>query len=378
MMTVTGTTSGLHPTRWPWLALLVPLLAACSAAAPSEDVGEAAFAASEPELVAGKAVRVWTNLNGACEPDPGGVNVCVGLACTEQPFTFTFTFRNRGSAVWRDVTGRGTDVGSDVFLETANGKQDPLTGSVRFSVKRHTNNFVRWDRNASECVTKRGCRRTRSVKGGMISKAPSTPGVTISRWRLRDYSKAWSKAQGFGPKVAFQLKTVDCGDEWCGCRVNCNSGESHRVWWKVNSDAECAAVGEEFCGVGKVTSHEFHSCEDTTGPGGYSSPPGETPPDEPEDDDDGWWYAPSDPEENEQWHSTTGDSIGTELPDDPDYTPSGFDGVDPEESKPWNAPKLGRDGGCRAAPGRGESGGLVALLGALGLLVRRRRRDLGA
>ncbi len=359
------------------------MLSACAPAGPGDsEYDEVSLAASTPQLVVGKQVRVWTNLLRVCEPNIAGANVCVAMACPGQPFNYTFTFRNRGSVVWRDVTGRGTEVGNDVFLETANGKQNPLTKTLRYSIKRHTNDFVRWDRKAVNCITKRGCRRTRSVKGGIGAVAPKTPGLSTSRWRLRDYSAAWGgESKGFGPKVAFQLRTVDCGNEVCGCSVTCQSGDTHRVWWALSTDDACAAAGESFCGTGKTASHEFNDCQ---GPGGgvgdYITPPGEPPPEEPDDedgddDDDGWWYAPSDDEEAEEWSALEEEGIGTELPDDSDYEPTEFDGVDPEEAAPWNVAPLSEEGGC-AVTGARRSGSLgivwSALLGVVLFAARRR------
>jgi hypothetical protein len=109
------------------------------------------------------------------------------------------------------VKGRGKNVGNDVFLVTANGKKDKLTGKTRFSVKLNKNRVVRGDRKAKNCSTKNGCRRSTFIKGGMLAKAPKKPGIYTTRWRLRDYSKAWGKkSKGFGPKVELKIRVKDC------------------------------------------------------------------------------------------------------------------------------------------------------------------------
>ena len=50
------------------------------------------------------------------------------IACAGDTVKMSFTFKNVGTAVWRDVKGRGQHIGNDVFLVTANGKKDRITG----------------------------------------------------------------------------------------------------------------------------------------------------------------------------------------------------------------------------------------------------------
>ena len=101
--------------------------------------------------------------------------------CAGKPFKMAFTFKNIGSATWRDVKGRGDRVGNDVYLVTANGKRDKLTDRKRLSLRGNKNRVVRGDRKGKNCSTKDGCRRTTFIKGGIRATAPKKPGIYRSR-----------------------------------------------------------------------------------------------------------------------------------------------------------------------------------------------------
>ena len=189
------------------------------------------------------------------------------LACAGDNVKLSFTFANKGSATWRDVNGRGDSVGSDVFLVTANGKKDKITGHKRFSVSLDKNRHVRGDRKAPNCSSKSGCRKTTFVKGGMQGKAPKKPGIYASRWRLRDYSKAWGKhSKGFGPKVQLSLKVIDCDApaQECGCRVWCSDGKSHRLSSNIQSNGSCESAAKSYCapgnGNGALFTYRYQAC----------------------------------------------------------------------------------------------------------------------
>jgi LAS superfamily LD-carboxypeptidase LdcB len=200
------------------------------------------------------------------------------VVCAGKPFEFAFTFKNKGSATWRDVDGRGKTMGTDVFLVTADGKKDKLTGKTRFSVKKNANKRVRGDRKAKNCSTKNGCRKTTFIKGGIQATAPKKPGVYTSRWRLRDYSKLWGKqSKGFGPKAQLKFKVVDCSaSAACGCTVWCTDGSKKKVAADTSS-AQCKSVGATMCEPAKFLAHSFKSCEPPpSGTGGTSGGTGGT------------------------------------------------------------------------------------------------------
>ncbi len=191
------------------------------------------------------------------------------VVCAGQPFEFSFTFKNKGSAVWRDVKGRGDSMGSDVFLVTASGKKDKLTGKTRFSLKKNANKKVRGDRKAKNCSSKNGCRKTIFVKGGIQAKAPKKPGIYTTRWRLRDYSKLHGKkSKGFGPKAELKFKVMSCTTGACGCYVWCTDGEKKKVAAEESS-AQCKSVGTSMCGgPEKFLKHQYDPCPVDPGTGG--------------------------------------------------------------------------------------------------------------
>ncbi|MCB9583724.1 MAG: hypothetical protein H6717_42220, partial [Polyangiaceae bacterium] len=198
------------------------------------------------------------------------------VACAGDPVKLSFTFRNVGSAVWRDVKGRGEHAGSDVYLVTANGKKDPVTHHKRYSVKQNKNAHVRGDHKAKNCSTKNGCRKTTFVNGAMKGTAPKKPGVYHSRWRLRDYSKAWGKhSKGFGPKVDLKLRVVSCEvpKQFCGCRVWCSDGKHHDLAASIDSAAACKSVGATYCKPDKLLSSSYQACSAPPAPPAPTPPP---------------------------------------------------------------------------------------------------------
>lgn len=380
-------------------------LAAIACAAPIGDadeadeiVGESAEALSTPTLKA-SGVKMWANLNRDRS------TAAHYLACPGQGFLMNFTLKNRGTAVWRDVKGRGKTVGSDVFFETANGKTDGLTGVVRYSLKKNANDLVRGGRKGKNCTSARGCNKTRPIKGGMKATAPLKPGVYKSRWRLRDYSKAWgANPKGFGAKVEMRIRVQSCAKPWCGCRVECGSGEVQDVTANVQSEAICISVGESLCQGTGLVSHLFLPCAgDGTGgtsgtggagnggegwgggagvgpPGGWAGNPG----DEDEDDPPGSWYFEEDDgsagaagagSAGGGGAGGTGAGGGTgafeDEPDDPDYTPSGFDGVDEDPER--GSVEEGASGCAVQHPARGHLTSVALLV--LALAIARRRRS---
>ncbi|MBX3127849.1 MAG: N-acetylmuramoyl-L-alanine amidase [Polyangiaceae bacterium] len=320
------------------------------------------------------------------------------IACAGEPVKLGFTFKNTGSATWRDVEKRGKSVGSDVFLVTADGKKDKLTGRIRYSLRNNQNDLVRGDRNAKDCVGKRGCRRTRFIEGSMLGAAPKKPGVYSSRWRLRDYSAAWGKqSKGFGPKVAVKLKVVSCElpTTGCGCRVWCTDGKSQKLASTITSNAMCKSVAQTACKPAAYLKHDYVACAapaptpPSSGPnetgggsgaGGESSAggaggasgsegegeAGETESDEEETDDNGWTTGDLDEDE---------DAIEEE--DDAEFDDHGFTGdADADDALGDEAP------GCALSPtgSRGQlpAGTAAGLVLAAAALLRARRRRLGA
>jgi MYXO-CTERM domain-containing protein len=227
--------------------------------------GDCVKGAAPQKTVKAKLVRKWSNAKRYRGKQANYV-VCAG-----KPFAYSFTFKNVGSATWRDVEGRGDKVGSDVFLVTASGKKDKLTRKVRYSVKKNKNPFVRGDRKAKNCSDKRGCRKTGFIKGGMLAKAPSKPGIYTTRWRLRDYSKAHKAPKGFGPKVELKFKVMSCqpkNPDACGCRVWCTNGESSKITASITSLSQCKAVGATTCKPAELLAADYQRCDPPTGTGG--------------------------------------------------------------------------------------------------------------
>jgi uncharacterized membrane protein YgcG len=207
-----------------------------------------------------KAVRKWSNARRYHGKQADY------LACTGDQVRFAFTFKNVGTATWRDVKGRGKSVGSDVFLVTTNGKKDPLTHHKRYSIRWNKNHHVRGDRKAPNCSNKNGCRKTTFIRHGMLGRAPKKPGIYRSRWRLRDYSKAWGKhSNGFGPKVQIKLKVIKCEQATCGCQVWCSDGKSHRLSSSIQSDAQCKTAAANYCrpgqGQGSLYLYSYQVCQ---------------------------------------------------------------------------------------------------------------------
>jgi hypothetical protein len=333
------------------------------------------------------------------------------LVCAGKPFELSFTFKNKGSAVWRDVDGRGKTLGSDVFLVTADGKKDKLTGKTRFSLKNNKNSKVRGDRKAKNCSNKNGCRRTTFVKGGIQAKAPKKPGTYTTRWRLRDYSKLHGKqSKGFGPKVQLKFKVKDCTTGQCGCWVWCTDGSKKKVAAE-GSSAQCKSVGATMCGgAAKVLHHQYSPCAPSgtggssagsggassggtsSGSGGASSggtssgsggAAGDTgggdPIDDPATD------PTSDPafDGSEEEPGIEGDesaAVGAEEPDDGDFGEE--DGFDGDEEGLSRGEAIEDSSGCSVArrpgsvPGSSMALGSLALLGLAGAwrIVRRRVR----
>ncbi|MBI3202934.1 MAG: hypothetical protein HYZ29_15455 [Myxococcales bacterium] len=371
------------------LVVALALGAGGCASSSEEDVASQELAAVKPELRASAWVKLWSDL-----PKERGAQAHF-RACEGQPFRFTLSFRNMGSAVWRDEPGRGDEVGSDVFLETASGKADRLTGKPRYSLRWNANDWVRGDRKAKECTMSRGCRRTRAIHDGIDAKAPAQPGVYKSRWRLRDYSKAWSNPRGFGPKAELRVRVEHCPrpDE-CACKVECSDGSRTKLWMVGGSDSACKSQADLFCLPYEATVHQLETCGAPAGGAGGSGGAGsggagsggganaEEPPDGP-----GYWITDGDLPAGGAagaaggggaggggWGDEDDTGIGTdEVSDDPDYESDGFDGV-AEDVRSGTIPI---EKGCAfIASTRPASTGplVVALLGFCALLRRRPRQ----
>ncbi|MCK6536620.1 MAG: hypothetical protein L6Q84_26915 [Polyangiaceae bacterium] len=320
------------------------------------------------------------------------------VACAGQPFEMTFSFKNSGSATWRDVKHRGKFVGSDVFLVTADGKVDALTGRKRFSVQGNANAEVRGDHKAQNCISKDGCRKTRFIAGGMPAVAPKKPGIYRSRWRLRDYSQHWGKkSHGFGPKVELRVKVVACQQKpaECGCRAWCSDGKSHKLAASIQSADECQSVAQTFCGAGKYLDHAFSACaggEAPAEPGSESEPEAEAkggtgsggaPPSSPgaggaagapepqakapsaelEDDEIDNGLTPEEGPDGEE------DQLDEE--DDADFADDGFDGNQDGGVIPY-------DQGCSLAAPPARAPGALGLAALVLLWATRVRRRIGS
>jgi MYXO-CTERM domain-containing protein len=313
------------------------------------------------------------------------------VACAGDPLSLRLSFKNTGSARWRDVKKRGDKIGSDVFLVTTSGKKDKLTGKVRFSVNKNKNNLVRGDRKAKNCSSKRGCRKTTFIDGGIKFTAPKKPGIYESRWRLRDYSKEWGKkSRGFGPKVGFKLKVMSCqpkNPDACGCRVWCTDGSGHKVTAAVSSDKDCRNIGATVCKPAAYLGHDFAACAPPPPPpgtGGTSSGGGSTAPmSAPSDElvateplalESDQELAEQAEEQNAIYTSSEPESEDELEPeDDPDFDDYGFEGDDEAQAES----EAGEAASCSVSePGaRARSAALGLLgLGLLGIAIRRRRR----
>lgn len=366
------------------LLALVLCLAACSTPGNDEggeDLGAVELRASGTKLVASSWVKLWSDL----PKDRSGL--AHYRACLGEPFKYTLAFRNKGDAIWRDEPGRGKEPGSDVFLETANGKKDTLAGKKRFSLRWNSNDWVRGDRKARECTVDRGCRRTRSVHDGISATAPAKPGVYKSRWRLRDYSRAWDKPRGFGPKVELRVRVQWCPEAGeCACNVTCSDGTKSVLWLNEGDDYQCKNSADYACWPAAATQHQFVPCvaplDGGAGSGGSS---GAVNADEPPDGP-GYWITDSDDVVGvggsggtggsggsgsvEWWADGDDPGVGDDVSDDPDYEPDGFDGV-AEEFEPGVV--SADDSGCALSPRPSAPLALVCLTAAGALLLRKRR-----
>lgn len=244
------------------------VLVGCGAP-PASGTGVGIETTSQPvtngKTVHSMAVRKWSNAvkyHGREKADY--------LVCSGDRLRLAFTFKNLGSAAWRDVNGRGDFAGSDVFLVTASGRKDRITGHKHYSLRYNWNHVVRGDRSAKNCSRHNGCRKTTFVRHGMVGKAPEEPGVYHSRWRLRDFSSHWGKhSKPFSKKVDLRIKVVDCSD--CGCTVACSTGgdgESHVVP-DARTSAECQAAAAAYCVKDNASLfvHHFKLCPPHTQPG---------------------------------------------------------------------------------------------------------------
>ncbi|MBK7580753.1 MAG: hypothetical protein IPI67_11155 [Myxococcales bacterium] len=329
------------------------------------------------------------------------------IVCAGQPFAMTYSFKNTGSATWRDVLHRGKPMGSDVFLVTANGKSDALTGRKRFSLAKNANSEVRGDHKAKNCLTKDGCRKTRFIEGGMGAVAPKKPGVYSSRWRLRDYSKYWGKkSHGFGPKVELRVKVVACEQQKkeCGCRAWCTNGKSHALAASIDTGSACQSIAQSFCGPGNYLDHSFTPCPSgssepgsSPGAGGASNPSepgGGAPTTEPgaggtpSGSESGAGGTPSgsesgaapteEPEDEELDNGVTpdegeaGDEDDAPVEDDADFTDDGFDGDAEGGVIPLDETCAVSTAGAGA---RGSLGLLGLCLGLVAVLRRRGRKS---
>jgi hypothetical protein len=336
---------------------------------------------SEKTLKA-KAVKKWSNAKRYHGKKADYI------ACAGAPVKMSFTFKNVGSAVWRDVKGRGKSIGNDVFLVTASGKADKITGHKRYSLRNDQNHVVRGDHKAKNCSNKNGCRRTTFVQGAIKGNAPKKPGVYHSRWRLRDYSKAWGKhSHGFGPKVDLSLEVVSCEQpkQECGCRVWCSDGKSHKLAADIGTNAQCKSVAETFCKPAKYLDHSFEACAAAPNPGstpsstggqGGAGPGASTDPagagGEAGATSADVWNADDGSEDDPNGYGIDeGDEDPDAVEDDPDFADDdGFDG-DADSS-----PDTATAGGCSISTGDRQSdapwgAGVTALFVALAEVRRR-------
>jgi MYXO-CTERM domain-containing protein len=194
------------------------------------------------------------------------------VVCANDPFMMAYTFKNTGTVAWRDVRGRGTTAGSDVKLVAWRGRVDPLANRTFLSLADNKNDYVRADRNAGNCSTKPGCRRTTFNSGGLWAIAPSTPGTYTSGWRLRDFSRAWGdSSKGFGPRTKLRFKVMSCEADPCGCTAWCSDGRKIEPTAGANN---CESVSRYFCEPAQLVGHYYQACRDdppgTGGSGGWS------------------------------------------------------------------------------------------------------------
>jgi hypothetical protein len=315
-----------------------------------------------------KAVGEWSNAERF-----GGKNADY-LACAGDDLKLSFTFRNVGTAVWRDVQGRGKSVGSDVFLVTTSGKKDRITGQVRYSVRLNQNRHVRGDRNAPNCSDHNGCRDTTFIEGRMSGQAPNKPGIYASRWRLRDYSRYWGdSSHGFGPKVQLRLKVVSCQMPagHCGCRAWCDDGKSHVLSSDIKTRAACTKAAMTFCynhfRDASALAANFRVCSDGQTAGSSETPASPNG----SDATPASGQAPYQPEDNDASIEINSGGSSSEVQDDPGFSDNGFNGDD-------KAANLVPDSGCSVADVGNATGTSLEISAFMFLLalaeIRRRAR----
>ena len=231
---------------WPRALLGVPLVLVVSSCAPAANEPGSAAEHEPASTLVQQATQAYPGVLKKKWSDAASYRGKQAhyVVCSGQPFLMAFMFENRGAAVWRDVKpGKGDTKGSDVYLVTSTGKKDKLTGSRTVSVRRNANSYVRGDRKAKNCSHKNGCRRTIFEKQGMAALAPQAPGIYVSRWRVRDFSKAWKKgSKAYSRSVGLRFLVNACGPQ-CSCSIKCDNGVEHTI------SATCSADGESLCSL---------------------------------------------------------------------------------------------------------------------------------
>ncbi|RYE77402.1 MAG: hypothetical protein EOO74_06945, partial [Myxococcales bacterium] len=114
--------------------------------------------------------------------------------CAGAPVTLSFEVRNTGARSWVDWGDDGNDWGQRVRLGHTNDQADPLDTPGRVSLAGSSNPDVHPASGSNDCNDKALCSRTVFTIPG---KAPATPGIYTSHWKLVDDGRAW-----FGPDMS--------------------------------------------------------------------------------------------------------------------------------------------------------------------------------
>jgi hypothetical protein len=126
--------------------------------------------------------------------------IYVFAACTNQSFSFWFDLRNTSDIAWTDTDGSAW--GSSIRLGATDDVEGPITpGVTRISINATANPAA--SPTGGDCNNASGCQRARFDIDG---KAPATPGLYRSSWRLVDEGRGW-----FGPVMYLDFQVDACG-----------------------------------------------------------------------------------------------------------------------------------------------------------------------
>jgi hypothetical protein len=270
--------------------------------------------------------------------------IYVFAACTNQSFSFWFDLRNTSDVAWTDADGSAW--GSSIRLGATDDVAGPITpGVTRLSVNTTANPAA--SPTGGDCNDASGCQRVRFDIDG---KAPATPGLYRSSWRLVDDGRGW-----FGPVMYLDFQVDACGGTDPDPPPAGGSGGSSGAAGSSSGTAGTGDAPPEDPGFEPVDPVE-------DGDSGETTPPTEDPPtDNPPTDNPPGTDTPAEP----------GEEVGT---------PDGASGSNGANRKlRFSDDSSSTEGACavsdtgRKTKGSGDEAALVLALCGGALALRRKR-----